>query len=45
LTKVTDLRFLQRFWTAKEALLTELSTLSVDKGGLVLALENPQMAR
>jgi hypothetical protein len=45
LTKVTDLRFLQRFSTAEGLLLTELSTISVDKDDLVFALENPEMAR
>jgi hypothetical protein len=45
LTKVTDLRFLQRFLAKRALLLTELSTLSVDKDPLVFALENQEMAR
>jgi hypothetical protein len=45
LTKVTDLRFLQRFFAAQALQLTELSTISVDNGDLVFALENPEMAR
>jgi hypothetical protein len=45
LTKVTDSRFLQRFFAGRGGLLTELSTLSVDNGALVFALENPEMAR
>jgi hypothetical protein len=45
LTKVTDLHFLQRFLAAEALLPTELSTLSVDKGRLVFALENQDMAR
>jgi hypothetical protein len=45
LTKVTELRFLQRFLPTQGLLPTELSTLSVDNGALVFALENPEMAR
>jgi hypothetical protein len=45
LTKVIDLRLLQRFLVAQALQLTELSTISVDNGGLVFALENPETAR
>jgi len=45
LTKLTDLRIFPLFWVAQGLLLTELSTLSVDKGPWIFALENPQMAR
>jgi hypothetical protein len=39
------LRFLQRFLATQGLQLTELSTISVDKGTLVFALENSEMAR